>query len=232
MHHKRIQENQSSSTFTAVYRATSKSPARRAELFAGMRERAESRLPAPVQDRQDYRDGLVLAAAFRQETTDEVEDFGPEVSPLADSLIASIGAIVSGVPFGQLEQSCGLTNYELRLCAAFDKGYRKLYDWAGRERKRVRAERMEDLLAEKASEGIAKPVVVRKGRDNDEIEMVKVQSETLITRATELLARSQESAETGVPSHQTVYNIQLPDYLLKERKLAKPEKVVDAEVVG
>lgn len=190
-----------------------------------------SSLPAPITDTPAYANGLALVGEFAAQAKEPIQ-FRDEIKDIVPALIASIGAIIDGHPYKKLDEVCGMSYYDMRLIAAIDKhGYRPLFDWAGKERRRISSERLADLLAEKARDGVKKPVVVRRGRDHDEIEMVAYEDPSLIAKAAESFAETQAAQAGGGTTnigHQTVYNVQLPDYLLKARK---PEKVIEAEPV-
>lgn len=152
----------------------------------------------------------------------------PMLQPILPNLMAGIGAVIGGRRYTRLPEFCGLTWTQINIAAKADKrGFGVFFNAALKERVARREESYRDELDDRIREGTGRAFVVRKGRDNDEIQIEKVQNDTLLARALDSAdarheaALSRAAAEAvaagaaagGVTNIGTVYNVQVPSFL-------------------
>ncbi len=108
------------------------------ELVAICKSRIErSSVAATREYRRAYAKGSPVVFATRMNDRTNGFAYKDELRPIYRHLVASVGAILNGVPFEQLERVCGLSNEELRQLANLDpSGYGLLYRGACNERRR------------------------------------------------------------------------------------------------
>lgn len=108
------------------------------ELVAIYKARIErSGVAATREYRRAYAKGNPVVFATRMNDMTNGFSYKDELRPIYRHLVASVGAILNGVPFEQLERVCGLSNEELLRLANLDpSGYGLLYCGACGERKR------------------------------------------------------------------------------------------------
>lgn len=95
-----------------------------------------------VANTRDYRRAFARGApvvfATRMNDMGNGFSYHQELLPIYRQLSASVGAILLGVPFPDLERVCGVSNEELNLIATLDRtGYGLLYRGACGERRRT-----------------------------------------------------------------------------------------------
>lgn len=171
-------------------------------------------------------DVLLIAAEEASTVLKKGEEFHirPELAPVLDHLLWAIAMVAKGERFHDIEVATGISWTRLHAASGVDRrGFGVVWDVAMRIREEGHAERAQELLRLKAEKGVMKPVVVRKGRDNDEIEMVTQDSESLIAKAAEFGARMRQEkseAKNTVNIGQAVtYNIEAPQFILKNEPL-------------
>lgn len=87
--------------------------------------------------RRAFAKGSPVVFATRMSDITNGFSYKDELRPIYRHLVASVGAILIGVPFEQLERVCGLSNDELLQLANLDpSGYDLLYRGACNERRR------------------------------------------------------------------------------------------------
>lgn len=87
--------------------------------------------------RRAYKKGNPVVFATRMNDMTNGLAYKDELRPIYRYLVASVGAILNGVPFGQLERVCGLSKDELLQIANLDpSGYGLLYCGACNKRSR------------------------------------------------------------------------------------------------
>lgn len=108
------------------------------ELVAIYKYRIErSGVAATREYRRAYTKGNPVVFATRMNDMTNGFSYKDELRPIYRHLVASVGAILNGVPFEQLKRVCGLSNEELLQLANLDpSGYGLLYCGACGERKR------------------------------------------------------------------------------------------------
>ena len=108
------------------------------ELVAIYKSRIErSGVAATREYRRAYAKGSPVVFATRMNDMTNGFAYKDELRPIYRHLVASVGAILNGVPFEQLNRVCGLSNDELLQLANLDRGgYGLLYRGACGERKR------------------------------------------------------------------------------------------------
>lgn len=108
------------------------------ELVAIYKSRIErSGVAATREYRRAYAKGNPVVFATRMNDMTNGFAYKDELRPIYRHLVASVGAILNGVPFEQLERVCGLSNNELLQLAGLDpSGYGLLYRGACNERQR------------------------------------------------------------------------------------------------
>ena len=171
-------------------------------------------------------DVLLLAADEASATLKKGEEFHirPELEPVLDHLLWAIAMAARGERFHDIEKDTGISWTRLHAAAGVDKrGFGVVWDVAMRIRDEGRAERAQELLRLKAEKGVQKALTVRRGEDYDEIEMVTVDSESLIAKAAEVGLRARaEKAETKTTTNigqAVTYNIQAPQFILNNEPL-------------
>lgn len=176
---------------------------------------------------QAGRDALLVTKAdadAERKKDDEEWNIRSHLAPILDHLLWAVGMLASGETFRKTEETTGLSFTKLRACAAVDKpGFGRVWELAMRLREENRLARNLDLLAERAKDGTERPVVMRNGRDHDELHMVKVKSDNLLIKAVEAgasRARESEKENATVNVGQAItYNIQAPQFILKNEPL-------------
>ena len=108
------------------------------ELVAIYKFRIErSGVAATREYRRAYGKGSPIVFATRMNDMTNGFSYKDELRPIYRHLVASVGAILNGVPFEQLERVCGLSNNELLQLAGLDpSGYGLLYREACNECRR------------------------------------------------------------------------------------------------
>lgn len=108
------------------------------ELVAICKSRIErSGVAATREYRRAYAKGNPVVFATRMNDMTNGFAYKDELRPIYRHLVASVGAILNGVPFPDLERVCGLSNEKLLQFANLDQcGYGLLYHGACSERKR------------------------------------------------------------------------------------------------
>jgi len=190
------------------------------EWRAKLKTKPDKALVAAAQD------VLLIAAEEASTVLKKGEEFHirPELAPVLDHLLWAIAMVAKGERFHDIEVATGISWTRLHAASGVDRrGFGVVWDVAMRIREEGHAERAQELLRLKAEKGVTKPVVVRKGRDNDEIEMVTQDSESLIAKAAEFGARMRQEkseAKNTVNIGQAVtYNIEAPQFILKNEPL-------------
>ena len=179
---------------------------------------------APIQAGHDAMLMAKAEADAERKKNDPEWTIREQLAPVLNHLLWAVGLLANGETCRRVEEMTGLSYIKLRACACADKsGFGKVWDVAMKLREDNRLSRNLDLLAERAKEGTERPVVVRKGRDNDEIEMVKVKSDNLLIKAVEAGAaradKSEEKNATVNVGQAITYNIQAPQFILKNEPL-------------
>lgn len=145
-----------------------------------------------------------------------------EYLPYIDALLTCIGCIVSGCPYASFREATGVSYGAFRsLCAGDRKGLKALMNAAMEERELRRRQHYADAMAERVDKGTLRPFVLRKGKDNDEIQMVNVKSDLLLAKAVESGAGSSQQSGGGGPTNignQINFIAPLPDVLAKRLK--------------
>ena len=179
--------------------------------------------PAQVAAAQDV---LLIAADEASATLKKGEQFHirEELMPVLDHLLWAIAMVAKGERFHDIEKDTGISWTRLHAASGVDRrGFGVVWDVAMRIRDEGRAERAQELLRLKAEKGVQKAVTVRRGEDNDEIEMVTVDSESLIAKSAELSVRARaekiETKNTTNIGQAITYNIEAPQFILKNEPL-------------
>ncbi len=179
--------------------------------------------PALVAAAQDI---LLIAADEASANLKKGEEFHirKELVPVLDHLLCAVARLVRGDKFRDIEHDTGVSWTRLRACAGVDKrGFGVVWEVAMRLRDEDRAERAQELLRQKAEDGIQKAVTVRRGEDYDEIEMVTVDSESLIAKAADIATRARaekiETKNTTNIGQAITYNIEAPQFILNNEPL-------------
>ena len=99
------------------------------ELVAIYKSRIErSGVAATREYRRAYAKGNPAVFATRMNDMTNGFSYKDELRPIYRHLVASVGAILNGIPFEQIEQVCGLSNDELLQLANLNpSGYGLLY---------------------------------------------------------------------------------------------------------
>ena len=147
-----------------------------------------------------------------------------ELVPILDHLLWAIAMVAKGERFHDIEKDTGISWTRLHAASGVDRrGFGVVWDVAMRIRDEGRAERAQELLRLKAEKGVQKAVTVRRGEDYDEIEMVTVDSESLIAKSAELSVRARsekiETKNTTNIGQAITYNIEAPQFILKNEPL-------------
>lgn len=170
-------------------------------------------------------DIFLIAADEASATLKKGEKFHirAELVPILDHLLWAIAMIVKGKRFVEIENTTGISWTRLRAAAGVDRnGFGMVYTVALREREEAQKEFSQEHLRLKAKEGVIKPVVIRNGRDHDEIRMVTVDSEALIAKAADAGRMRDEKSETKNTTNigqAITYNIEAPQFILKNEPL-------------
>lgn len=170
-------------------------------------------------------DILLMAADEASISLKKGEDFHirEELTPVLDHLLWAIAMVAKGERFHDIEHDTGISWTRLHAAAGVDKrGFGVVWDVAMRVREEGHAERAQELLRLKAEKGVIKPVVIRNGRDHDEIHMVTQDSESLIAKAAEAGRARVEKTEPKTTTNigqAVTYNIQAPQFILNNEPL-------------
>ena len=113
------------------------------KLVAIYKARIErSGVAATREYRRAYAKGSPVVFATRMNDMTNGFAYKDELRPIYRHLVASVGAILNGVPFEQLKRVCGLSNDELLQLANLDPfGYGLLYRGACNEHRRNEEQR-------------------------------------------------------------------------------------------